>query len=73
MKVGDFVQYYFPIPLKKDKVTVRGIISFVSETAISIDCIDNTKLKVTAKNFANIKKISSIKKTVELKNDYSDI
>ena len=66
MKVGDFVKYYFPLPLKKDKNTVSGIISFISETAIRIDCVDNTKLKVTAKNFGKIKKISGRKETVEI-------
>ena len=73
MKVGDFVKYYFPVPLKKDKNTVSGIISFVSETVIRIDCIDNTKLKVSAKNFGKIKKIITRKKNMEMTAAYSEI
>jgi len=60
MKVGDVVKYHFPIPVKKEKTSVLGIISFISDSVISIDCVDQTKLKITSRNFNNIELVSSV-------------
>ncbi len=66
MNVGDVIKYHFPSPVKKDKSTVIGIISFFSQTVISIDCVDMTKLKITAKNFKNIEIIGPAKEIREI-------
>jgi len=70
MKVGDVVKYHLPTPVKKGKDMVLGIVSFFSDTVISIDCVDMTKLKISKRNFKSIELINSIdvikKKVVEL-------
>ncbi len=62
MKVGDVVKYHFPTPLKKGKNSVLGIVTFISDTVISIDCVDMTKLKISQRNFINIELVNSIDK-----------
>lgn len=62
MKVGDVVKYHFPDPKNLEKTIVLGIITFVSESVIIIDCEDTTKLKVSSKNFSRVELIKSLKK-----------
>ena len=60
MKVGDVVKYHFPAPVKEDKASVLGIITFISESVIKIDWVDTTKLKITGRNFDKIELVSSV-------------
>ena len=70
MKVGDVVKYHFPTHVKKGKDTVLSIVSFLSDTVISIDCLGMTKLKISQRNFKCMELINSVdaikKKLVEL-------
>ncbi len=60
MKVGDVVKYHFPTPVKKEKTAVLGIITFISDSVIKIDCADTTKLRITGRNFDKIELVSSV-------------
>lgn len=57
MQIGDTVRYTFPSPLKTGKKFVTGVIEFIGESLITVKCHDNSRLKVSFKNFNKIKRI----------------
>ena len=60
MKVGDVVKYYFPNPKSLNKIYVLGIITYIGDSSIIIDCEDATKMKVSLKNFDRVELVKSV-------------
>lgn len=51
LRTGDKVVYTFPDPEAAVKKTVTGIVDYLGESFIFIKCADNSKLKISYKNF----------------------
>ena len=60
MEVGDVVKYCFPNHKSLHKASVLGVIIFVGDSSIIIDCEDTARIKVTPKNFKRIELIKHI-------------
>lgn len=65
MEVGDIVKYNFPSPKSLQKSSVLGVITFVGDSSIVIDCEDTTKMKVSPKNFDKIELVKHVQRENE--------
>lgn len=53
-EIGDLVKYSFPEPGKKDKDSITGRVIKSDLEKVVIQCVDNTKLVISFKNFEKI-------------------
>ena len=60
IKQGDIIIYSFPFLLSNVKNKIVGHVDFIGDDFIFIKSNENVRLKVSRKNFSNIKKIGSI-------------
>ncbi len=51
LRTGDKVKYTFPNPLSTEKRTITGFVDFIGESFIFIKCADNSKLRISFKNY----------------------
>ncbi len=65
MEVGDIVRYNFSSPKSQQKFSVLGVIIFVGDSSIVIDCEDTTKMKVSPKNFNKIELVKHVQEEKE--------
>lgn len=60
IKHGDIIKYYFPHPLSITKNSIVGHVDYIGEDFIFLQSGENIRLKITFKNFGNIRKLGSI-------------
>lgn len=64
IKHGDIIKYFFPRPLSIAKNSIVGRVDFIGEDYIFIKSSENIRLKISFKNFDNIRILGSIEESM---------
>ena len=60
IKQGDIIKYFFPYPMSNLRNNIVGQVDYIGDDFIFIKSNANIRLKISFKNFHQIKKLGSI-------------